>query len=90
MLSRSLQTSPKTSQVLPHQMLIPNMDLRARVIAWRETHGLPPPRIANPDDLEQVPEPVFSAGGAAILKPEQDAVGELDLVFVCDCTGRSV
>jgi hypothetical protein len=88
MLSPSLQTSPKTSQVLPHKMLIPNMDLRARVIAWREAHGLPPPRIANPGDLD-VSEPVVAAGGAAILKPDQDVVSELDLVFVCDCTGRS-
>jgi hypothetical protein len=82
------KTSPKTSQVLPHKMLIPNMDLRARVIAWREAHGLPAPCIANPEDVD-VPGPVNAAGGAAILKPEFDAVSELDLVFICDCTGRS-
>ena len=57
-------------------MLIPNMDLRARVIAWRDAHV-------------DVPGPVNAAGGAAILKPEFDAVSELDLVFICDCTGRS-
>ncbi len=85
----SSQTSPKTSQVLPHKMLIPNMDLRARVIAWREAHGLPPPCIANPDSSD-APADAVVAGGAAVLKPERDAVSELDLVFVCDCTGRSV
>jgi len=83
-------TSPKTSQVLPHKMLIPNLDLRSRIIAWRESHGLPPPRIANPDDLEPA-EPVVAAGGAAaIQKPEVAVTSELDLVFICDCTGRLV
>jgi hypothetical protein len=81
-------TSPKTSQVLPHKMLIPNMDLRARIIAWREAHGLPAPRIANPE-VADVPGPVVGADGAAILKLEADVVSELDLVFICDCTGRS-
>jgi hypothetical protein len=71
-------------------MLIPNMDLRCRVIAWREAHGLPPPRIANPDDDVDVSEPAVAAGGEAISKPEAAAISELDLVFVCDCTGRSV
>lgn len=61
------------------------MDLRARVIAWREANGLPPPRIARPEDLE-VPDPVVAAGGE-ILKPEAAAISELDLVFLCDCTG---
>jgi hypothetical protein len=70
-------------------MLIPNMDLRARVVAWREAHGLPPPRIANPEDLE-APEPAAVGGGGEIHKPEADSVSELDLVFLCDCTGRSV
>jgi hypothetical protein len=70
-------------------MLIPNMDLRARVIAWREAHGLPPPCIVNPDDAS-IPSAVVASGGEAILKPEVDAVSELDLVFVCDCTGRLV
>jgi hypothetical protein len=65
------------------------MDLRSRVIAWREAHGLPPPRIANPDDVD-VPEPALAAGGEALSKPEAAANSELDLVFVCDCTGRSV
>ena len=85
----SHNTSPKTSQVLPHKMLIPNLDLRSRVIAWREAHGLPPPLIANPGDLD-APEPVVAAGGAAIQKPDVAAVSELDLVFLCDCTGRLV
>ena len=69
-------------------MLIPNMDLRSRVIAWREAHGLPPPCIANPDDLDE-PAPEAAAGGVAIPKPEAASISELDLVFVCDCTGRS-
>ncbi len=64
------------------------MDLRARVIAWREAHGLPPPCITNPDHADASAS-VDAEGGAAILKPEV-SVSELDLVFVCDCTGRSV
>jgi hypothetical protein len=59
-LSFFSKTSPKTSQALPHKMLIPNMDLRARVIAWRDAHGLPAPRIANPKDVD-VPGPVSAS-----------------------------
>ena len=39
------------------------MNLRARVIAWREAQGLPAPCIANPEDVD-VPGPVSAAGGA--------------------------
>ena len=31
-------TSPKTNIVLPHKHLIPNHELRARCLAWKESH----------------------------------------------------
>mmetsp|Transcript_53844 Transcript_53844/g.93557 ORF Transcript_53844/g.93557 Transcript_53844/m.93557 type:complete len:1009 (+) Transcript_53844:87-3113(+) len=47
-------TSPKTGQELPDNVLRPNHALRAQILAWRERQGLPPLPPWEPEPQETV------------------------------------
>jgi hypothetical protein len=63
-------TSPLTNEPLEHKILIPNIDKRRQINAWREEHGLPALTFGKPAK-SQAPSSGVAAGGdgAQLSKP---------------------
>jgi DNA-binding beta-propeller fold protein YncE len=63
-------TSPLTNEPLEHKILIPNIDKRRQINAWREEHGLPALTFGKPTK-SQAPSSGVAAGGdgAQLSKP---------------------
>ncbi len=84
-------TSPLTSEVLAHKMLVPNLLVRQQITAWREQHGLPVPVLPTAHAA------AAAAGGdpaplQTITKPAVTCTAhprEKLRAFCCDC-GRAV
>jgi hypothetical protein len=62
-------TSPHTNEPFDHKILIPNIDMRKRIIAWREKHGLPIPSFGAAAKVQAPAASTGVAAAAQILKP---------------------
>ena len=62
--------SPLTNEPFEDKVLRPNMDMRKRIIAWREKHGLPVPSFGAPAKAQAAGGGGSGGGGTGhIRKP---------------------
>ena len=81
-------TSPLTHETLEHKMLIPNLDKRRQINAWREEHGFPALVLHKPPAAAAAAAAAGPEAHPLIQKPIATCAThprEQLRVFCCDC-----